>query len=147
MFVARQVDPAVESSYKQKVQDMENFTTEIIEKAKGAKTVHELLEIAKAEGINITVDEAATYFAQLNPEGTVLSDDELGGVSGGGCGDDLPLYTDYSMVQEFFCLKCLHVHPASRCKVMHYEKKDDEAFCPDCNGEVYPAEKFIYGKV
>ena len=56
---------------------MANFTTEIIEKAKGAKTAHELLELAKAEGINITVDEAATYFAQLNPEGAELSDAEL----------------------------------------------------------------------
>ena len=126
---------------------MENFTTEIIEKAKGAKTAHELLELAKAEGINITFDDAKTYFAQLNPEDAELDEDELEGVSGGGCGDDLPLYTDYSMVQEFFCPKCFHVHPASRCKVIHYEKQDDEAFCPDCNGEVYPAEKFLYGKV
>ena len=38
---------------------MANFTTEMIEKAKGAKTAHELLELAKAEGINITADEAA----------------------------------------------------------------------------------------
>ena len=126
---------------------MENFTTEIIEKAKGAKTAHELLELSKAEGINITFDDAKTYFAQLNPESSELDEYELDSVSGGGCGDDLPLYIDYSMVQDFFCPNCFRVHPASRCKVIHYEKQDDEAFCPDCNGEVYPAEEFLYGKV
>ena len=56
---------------------MANFTTEIIEKAKGAKSANELLELAKAEGINITADEAATYFAQLNPKSGELDDDEL----------------------------------------------------------------------
>ena len=66
---------------------MANFTTEIIEKAKGAKTAHELLELAKAEGINITFDDAVTYFAQLNPKSGELSDDDLDNVAGGlgGC--------------------------------------------------------------
>ena len=96
---------------------MANFTTEIIEKAKGTKSAHELLELAKAEGIDITADEAATYFAQLNPESGELSADELDGVSGGGCGDDLPLYRNYTMVQEFFCTSCFRVYPASKCKV------------------------------
>ena len=126
---------------------MENASEKLIERAKTANSPEELLQIAQENGVEMTADGAATYFAQLHPAIHEIDDCALDGVSGGGCGDDLPLYTDYSMVQEFFCLKCLHVHPASRCKVMHYEKKDDEAFCPDCNGEVYPAEKFIYGKV
>ena len=46
---------------------MSNFTPEMIEKAKVAKTAEELLEIAKANGMEITAEEAATYFAQLNP--------------------------------------------------------------------------------
>ena len=125
---------------------MANFTTEIIEKAKGAKTAHELLELAKAEGITITVDEAATYFAQLNSEGVELSDAELYNVSGGGCSDDLPLYRNYTMVHEFFCTNCFRAYPASKCKVIHYEAQDDKAFCPDCKGEVYPADEFLYGK-
>ena len=131
---------------KQDVQAMANFTTEIIEKAKGTKSARELLELAKAEGIDITADEAATYFAQLNPESSELADDELDGVSGGGCGDDLPLYRNYTMVQEFFCTSCFRVYPASKCKVIHYEAQDDKAFCPDCKGEVYPADEFLYGK-
>ena len=126
---------------------MANFTTEIIEKAKGAKTAHELLELVKAEGINITVDEAATYFAQLNPEGAALSDAELDNVSGGGCSDGLPLYRNYTMVHEFFCTNCFRVYPASKCKVIHYKAQDDVAYCPDCNGEVYPAEEFVHGKI
>ena len=126
---------------------MANFTTKIIEKAKGAKTAHELLELAKAEGINIPVDEAATYFAQLNPKSSELSDNELDNVSGGGCIDGLPLYRNYTMVQEFFCTNCFRVYPASKCNVIHYEAQDDVAYCPDCNGEVSPAEEFVHGKI
>ena len=125
---------------------MADFNAEMIQKAKGAKSACELLELAKAEGIDITADEAATFFAQLNPESSELADDELDGVSGGGCGDDLPLYRNYTMVQEFFCTSCFRVYPASKCKVIHYEAQDDKAFCPDCKGEVYPADEFLYGK-
>ena len=126
---------------------MADFRAEMIQKAKGAKTVRELLELAKAEGINMTADEAATYFAQLNPESSELFDYELDCVSGGGCGDNLPLYRNYSMVQEFFCTNCFRVYPASQCKVIHYETQDDVAYCPDCKREVYPTDEFLYGKV
>ena len=125
---------------------MADFNAELIQKAKGAKTAHELFDLAKAEGIDITADEAATYFAQLNPSNVELDDRELDGVAGGGCGENLPLYRNYSMVQEFFCTNCFRVYPASKCKVIHYEAQDDEAYCPDCKGEVYPAEEFLYGK-
>ena len=65
---------------------MKNLTPEMIEKAKTAKTYEELLEIAKANKLEITADEAATYFAQLNPQSGELDDDALDGVAGG-CGD------------------------------------------------------------
>ena len=126
---------------------MADFSAEMIQKAKGAKSAKELLELAKAEGINITADEAATYFAQLNPKSSELSDNELDNVSGGGCLSDIPLYKDYSMVQEFFCTNCLRVYSASRCKVMHFDNKDDVAYCPDCQGEVLPDEEFVHGKI
>ena len=64
---------------------MKNFTPEMIEKAKAAKSAEELLEVAKAGGIEMTADEAATYFAQLNPQSGELDDDALDGVAGG-CG-------------------------------------------------------------
>lgn len=60
---------------------------ELIEKAKKAKSAEELLEIAKAEGIELTDENAAELYARLEmpPEGE-LSDDDLEDVSGGGCG-------------------------------------------------------------
>ena len=64
---------------------MKNLTPEMIEKAKAAKSAEELLEVAKAGGIEMTADEAATYFAQLNPQSGELDDDALDGVAGG-CG-------------------------------------------------------------
>lgn len=63
-----------------------NFTAELIEKAKQAKTVEELQEFAKAENIELSAEEAARYFAELQKTGE-LSDDELDNVAGG-CGDD-----------------------------------------------------------
>ena len=62
-----------------------NFNAEIIEKAKVAKTAEELYEIAKANNIEMTADEAATYFAQLNSKNGELSDDDLDNVAGGAC--------------------------------------------------------------
>ena len=68
---------------------MKNFNAEMIEKAKAAKSAEELLELAKANGVEMTADEAATYFAQLNPKSGELDDDDLDAVAGGagGCGD------------------------------------------------------------
>ena len=65
---------------------MSNFTPEMIEKVKVAKTAEELYEIAKANGVEMTADEAATYFAQINPKNGELDDDELDSVAGGACG-------------------------------------------------------------
>ena len=62
---------------------MKNLTPELIAKAKTAKSAEELLELAKANNVDITETEAKTYFAQLNANGAV-SDDELGAVAGGG---------------------------------------------------------------
>ena len=62
-----------------------NFNAEMIEKAKVAKTAEELYEIAKANGVELTADEAATYFAQINPKNGELNDDDLDSVAGGAC--------------------------------------------------------------
>ena len=64
---------------------MINLTPEMIEKAKTAKSAEELLEIAKANNIEMTEDEAKTYFAQLNPKSGELNDDDLDSVAGGAC--------------------------------------------------------------
>ena len=62
---------------------MKNLTPELIAKAKAAKSAQELLELAKANNVELTEEEAKTYFEQLNANGAV-SDDELGAVAGGG---------------------------------------------------------------
>ena len=126
---------------------MKNLKPEMIEKARTAKSAEELLELAKANNVEMTADEAKTYFAQLGSKSGELDDDELDNVSGGGCLSDIPLYRDYSMVQEFFCTNCFRVYPASRCKVMHFDNKDDVAYCPDCQGDVLPDEEFVHGKI
>ena len=67
---------------------MKNLTPEMIEKAKAAGSAEELLEIAKAGGVEMTADEAKTYFAQLNPKSGELDDDDLETIAGGGCNSD-----------------------------------------------------------
>ena len=57
------------------------LTQEIIEKAKAAQSAEELLAIAKENGIDMTADEAKTYFEQINANS--LDDDLLEGVAGG----------------------------------------------------------------
>lgn len=58
------------------------ITNEMLEKTKTARTSEELLELAKAENIEMTADEAAKAFAELHKTGE-LSDDELDNVAGG----------------------------------------------------------------
>ena len=62
---------------------MKNFTPELIAKAKTAESAEKLFEIAKENGVELTAEEAKTYFAQLNANGAV-SDEELDAVAGGG---------------------------------------------------------------
>ena len=69
---------------------MKNFTPELIAKAKEAGRAEELLDIAKANDVELTAEEAKTYFEQLKANSAV-SDDELDTVAGGsdgGCGSD-----------------------------------------------------------
>ena len=67
---------------------MKNLTPEMIEKAKAAKSAEELFEIAKANNVEMTDDEAKTYFAQLSPKSGEISDDDLDSVAGGACSDN-----------------------------------------------------------
>lgn len=61
-----------------------NFTSEQITKAKAAKSVEELLAIAKENGMELSEEEAKKFFAELNKEGEI-ADDELDNVAGGIC--------------------------------------------------------------
>ena len=62
-----------------------NISKELLEKAKTAKSAEELLAMAKAENIELTEEQAAKAFAELNKIGE-LSDEELDNVAGGGGG-------------------------------------------------------------
>ena len=62
-----------------------NISKELLEKAKTAKTVKELIEMAKAENVELTSEQAADYFLRINAEDEI-SDEELHNVAGGGCG-------------------------------------------------------------
>ena len=59
-----------------------NISKELLKKAKQAKTAEELLEMAKAEKVELTEEEAAKAFEELNKNGE-LSDEELDNVAGG----------------------------------------------------------------
>jgi predicted ribosomally synthesized peptide with nif11-like leader len=59
------------------------FSPEMLEKAKSAKSAGELLIIAKENGFDLTEEQANAYFAKLNPSTGALSDEELDNVSGG----------------------------------------------------------------
>lgn len=61
-----------------------NISKELLEKAKTAKTVKELIEMAKAENVELTSEQAADYFLRINAEDEI-SDEELHNVAGGGC--------------------------------------------------------------
>ena len=58
------------------------LTREMMEKAKTAKSMQELLEMAKAENIELSAEEAEKAFAELHKTGE-LSDNELDNVSAG----------------------------------------------------------------
>ncbi len=57
-------------------------TRELLEKLQAAKSVEELVEIAKANGAEIAPDKAEELFAKLNAEGE-LSDEDLEKIAGG----------------------------------------------------------------
>lgn len=60
------------------------FSKELLDKAKSAKSAEELIELAKAEGMELSADEAEKAFADLHRSGE-LADEELDSVAGG-CG-------------------------------------------------------------
>ena len=61
------------------------LSKELLAKAKEAKSIEELIALAKENGIELTVEKAKEYFAKLNAKNEELSDEELDNVSGGGC--------------------------------------------------------------
>ena len=77
------------------------ISKELLEKAKQAKTAEELLEIAKAENIEMSEEQAAKAFAELNKSGE-LSDEELDNVAGGCSPSDPPKYKVGDSVMYYY---------------------------------------------
>ena len=59
-----------------------NFTNEQISKARQAKSSEELLTLAKENGVELSAEQAKTYFTELHKE-SELSENELDTVAGG----------------------------------------------------------------
>ncbi len=57
---------------------------ELLKKAKEAKSVDELLKLAKENKVELSKEKAQEIFSRLHREGELV-DDELDSVSGGGC--------------------------------------------------------------
>ena len=77
------------------------FSNELIEKAKTAKTAEELLQMAKAENIELSAEEAEEAFAKLNKSGE-LSDEELDNVAGGCSPSGPPKYNVGDCVKYYY---------------------------------------------
>ncbi len=64
---------------------MKKFDVEMLEQAKQAKDAEDLCRIAEEHKIELSAEEASSYFTQLHPKCGELDDDELDNVAGGGC--------------------------------------------------------------
>jgi len=86
---------------------MTNFNEEAIAKAKQAKSVEELLALAKESGVEMTAEQAQDIFAQFNQKSGELADDELDNVAGGGCyNEEGYLIVSGSYICGFYTCPC-----------------------------------------
>ena len=63
--------------------DKIELTKELVTKAMACKTVEELMELAKSEGVELTKEEADAYMAEM--EDMELDSESLKNVAGGYC--------------------------------------------------------------
>ena len=63
--------------------DKKKLTKEMLEKAAKCETAEELIALAKADGVEITMDEAQAYLAET--ENVELDSSTLEKVAGGAC--------------------------------------------------------------
>ena len=134
---------------------MKNLTPELIAKAKAAKSAEELLDLAKENKVELTEEEAKTYFAQLNANGA-LSDDELDAVAGGSflgisCDDEDEnededdIYQDGEIVKFFDGTKCTCGCSTCRICVAPYQPQGAYLRCTNCQTIVFtwlPYDRF-----
>jgi hypothetical protein len=87
---------------------MINYNEENLAKAKQAKSVEELLTLAKESGVEMTAEQAQDILARLNQKSGELADDELDNVAGGGCyaGDGRLVVTLGHYCDHYGCSDC-----------------------------------------
>ena len=71
-----------------------NLSEEVIAKAMQCETPEQLVELAKSEGIELTLEEAQAYLDEIDD--IELDSKQLKSVAGGWCGDDCSCYGDCS---------------------------------------------------
>ena len=108
---------------------MKNLKPEMIEKAKEAKSAEELLELAKENNVEMTADEAKTYFAQLGPKSGELDDDDLDAVAGGACARTEQANNAQDAVSSMPCPRCGAVGDWA---VLHKLKDCTDFYCANC---------------
>ena len=98
---------------------------ELVNKARKAKSVEELLALAKENGIELTDEQAKEYFAQLNPTKGELSDDELEDVAGGGCFGEEERYCPNCQTRLEMRGSCHGLYIFYQCNNCGYEEPDE----------------------
>lgn len=62
------------------------ITPELMDAFRAAGSAEEIVEIARENGVEASVEEAKAAYAALHSAGDAIADEELGDVAGGGCG-------------------------------------------------------------
>ena len=96
------------------------ISMEMLQKAKAAGSVEELLTMAKESGIELTPEDAEKYYSRLHQNGAV-SDEELDNVAGG------------CMSVNDFVFTC------PKCKGHNVVKIGIKYRCNDCRYEFQPS--------
>ena len=97
----------------------------LILKAKEAKSVEELIALAKENGVELNEDDAKMYFEQLNAKKGELSDDELDAVAGGGCLGEEERYCPNCQTRLEMRGSCHGLYIFYQCNNCGYEEPDE----------------------
>ncbi len=124
---------------------------DLLEKAKGAKSVEELLKLAEENNIELHREEAEKIFTRLNSNGE-LRDDDLDAVSGGGCSEYYfsgPKYAigHYVSLDEpcYGCLCNVWIVKGINFDPWDNGRREYKVICANCGNEKETYEKYIEG--
>ena len=98
---------------------------EMIIKAKEAKSVEELIALAKENGFELNEEDAKMYFEQLTAKKGELPDDELDSVSGGGCFAEEERYCPNCQTRLELRASCHGLYSFYQCNNCGYEEPEE----------------------